>query len=266
MAGTSLREVRAFWERNPVATAAVPYEPGTAEFFEHYDRLREANESVAFSRRLHEFESFRGQRVLDVGCGNGYVLSQYARAGASTTGIDLTGAAIDLSRRRFALAQLDGQFTIGSAEDLPFATDAFDCVCSMGVLHHTPDTERAVREVHRVLRPGGRLIVMFYHRDSAVYRRLQLHARRSGRPLQMFVNEVDGVGNPKGDVYSRDELRALLGGFEDVNLSVGFLQGLPIGRVRVPPKVLLRPFASRWGWFLYAKARKPVDVAPRAAA
>jgi hypothetical protein len=120
--------------------------------------------------------------------------------------------------------------------------------------------------VHRVLRPGGRLIVMFYHRDSAVYRRLQLRARRTGRSLQTFVNEVDGVGNPKGDVYSRDELRALLAGFEDIDLSVGFLQGLPLGPVRVPPKLLLRPFASRWGWFLYAKARKPGHVTTRAAA
>lgn len=256
-----MRDVRAFWERNPVATAAVPFEPGSSEFFEHYDRLREANESISFSRRLHDYPKFTAKRVLDVGCGNGYVLSRYAREGAHTFGVDLTRAAVELSRRRFELAGLPGRFTVGSAEDLPFATDSFDCVCSMGVLHHTPDTERAVGEIRRVLRPGGRLIVMFYHRNSAVYRRLQLRARRTGRPLQTFVNEVDGEGNPKGDVYSRRELRALLSAFEAIDLSVGFLQGLPVGQVRVPPKVVLRPFASRWGWFLYAKARKPVATA-----
>jgi SAM-dependent methyltransferase len=253
----TVRDVRAFWESNPVAAAAVPYEPGTPEWYEAYDALREANEPVEFSYRLHEFRSFVGRRVLDVGCGNGYVLSRFAREGARTTGIDLTRRAVELSSRRFELMGLPGAFTVGSAEDLPFPDEAFDGVTSMGVLHHTPDTPRAIAEVRRVLRPGGRLIVMFYHRNSAVYRRFQLRARLSGRPLQDFVNEVDGVGNPKGDVYSRSELRALLADFDDVELSVGFLQGLPVGRVRIPPAPVLRPFASRWGWFLYAKARKP---------
>ncbi len=252
----SLREVRSFWEENPVAASVVPYEPGTPEYFEHYDGLREENESVAFSYRLHECREFVGRPVLDVGCGNGYVLSQYAREGAHAFGIDLTVRGIGLSRQRFALCGLQGSFTVGSAEDLPWPDGTFDCVTSMGVLHHTPNTPRSVAEVHRVLKPGGRLIVMFYHRNSAVYQRLRLRSRLSRTPLSQLVNEVDGVGNPKGDVYSREELRRLLGAFENVEISAGFLHGLPLGRWRFPPKVLLRPFASRFGWFLYAKARK----------
>lgn len=254
-----LRDVRAFWELHPVAASSVGYEPGSREFFDEYDRLREANEPVAFSYRLHEYTGFGGKRVLDVGCGNGYVLSHYARQGADTYGIDLTKTAVNLSRRRFELADLDGHFVVGSAEDLPYPSGSFDGVCSMGVLHHTPDTPRAVAELRRVLKAGGRLIVMFYHRNSAIYRRLQLRSRVARRPLQELVNEVDGVGNPKGDVYSRTELRSLLSGFADIECSVGLLHGLPVGRHRFPPKALLRPFASRWGWFLYAKARKPVE-------
>ena len=258
-------DVKAFWEANPVAAAAVPYPLGTPEYFTHYDGLREANESREFSARLHEYDAFAGKSVLDVGCGNGYVLANYARAGAQVTGVDLTEAAIALARQRFAQAGLAGTFQIANAEALPFPDDSFDCVCSMGVLHHTPDTARAVAEIWRVLKPGGRLIVMFYHRDSALYRvNFPLQQRFGPKSMQQLVNEVDGAGNPKGDVYSRAELGQLLRGFSDLEMFSGVLNGwmvLPRGG-RFLPQRLLRPLASRWGWFLYAKGRKRAAGTP----
>jgi SAM-dependent methyltransferase len=258
---TSVRieDVRSFWERNPVSASAIPHPLGTAEYFQAYDRLRERNESVAFSEALHEYGAFAGKRVLDVGAGNGYVLARYARSGGQAFGVDLTSTAVDLCRRRFALERLEGRFAIGSAECLPFASGTFDCVCSMGVLHHTPDVSRAMRELRRVLRPGGRLIVMVYHRNSALYR-LKFASLRllSGKSVGQLVNEVDGEGNPKGDVFSKRQLWALLEGFSDVELSVGLLQGwmcLPRGGGYIPDS-WVRPLAGWLGWFLYAKARR----------
>lgn len=257
---TSIGEVRRFWEANPLAAAANPHPLGSREYFAYYDQMRHAKESPAFSSWLHEYDRFAGKRVLDVGCGNGYVLSRYSMAGARTTGVDLTEAGVTLSRQRFQHAGLPGSFSQGNAEQLPFADESFDCVCSMGVLHHTPDTARAVAEVHRVLRPGGRLIVMFYHRNSARYRVLFPYLRwRTAKSIRQLVDEVDGVGNPKGDVYSSAELRRLLGGFEQIETFAGSLQGwhlLPIGGSRLPGR-LLRMLERRLGWFLYAKAVKP---------
>jgi len=256
----TIRRVKAFWEANPLSSAAIPYPLGSREYFAYYDRLREANESLDFSYRLHEYRRFAGKRVLDVGSGNGYVLSYYARERAQVYGVDITQAAITLCRQRFAFAGLQGGFTVGSAEDLPFPDDTFDCVCSMGVLHHTPDTERAVAEVYRVLKPGGRLIVMFYHRDSALYRvHMPILRWLKEKPMQQLVNEVDGIGNPKGDVYSHAELRRLLSAFRDVRTRAGCLDGtMVVPRVgRLIPTRLLKPFERQWGWFLYAKAYKP---------
>jgi ubiquinone/menaquinone biosynthesis C-methylase UbiE len=222
--------------------------------------LREQNESVEFSAALHEYAQFTGKRVLDVGCGNGYVLSRYAQEGAHVVGVDLTKTAVDLTRRRFELTGLSGDFRVANAESLPFDDAAFDCVCSMGVIHHTPETPRAVGEMHRVLRPGGRIILMLYHRNSALYRiRFPLLRVRTGKSLQQIVNEIDGIGNPKGEVYTRSSFRGLLRRFEDVELFAGCLQPwmLPPGLSSVVPERLLRPFERRFGWFLYAKARKP---------
>lgn len=253
-----IRTVKQFWERNPVAARSVPYAPGTPEFFVHYDALREANESPSFSAELHEFGAFAGKRVLDIGSGNGYVLSRYAAKGARTYGMDLTSAAIRLCRRRFELMQLPGQFTVGNAECLPFEDEAFDCVCSMGVLHHTPDTARAVAEVRRVLKPGGRLIVMFYHRNSLQYRvKFPLMRLLKGVSMQESVNLVDGVGNPKGDVYSRRELAALLSGFRNLQLFAGLLpwHKAPVIERLVPARLRLS-LERRLGFFLYAKGTR----------
>jgi ubiquinone/menaquinone biosynthesis C-methylase UbiE len=255
-----IEDVRSFWEAHPVAAAAIPHPLGSAEYFAQYDALRETNESLDFSYRLHEYPAFAGKKVLDVGSGNGYVLSKYAKEGAEVYGVDITSAAIALCQQRFALLDLHGHFEVANAERLPFEDETFDCVCSMGVLHHTPDTAAAVAEIFRVLKPGGRLIVMFYHRDSMLYRvTFPLLRMVHGKSMQQLVNEVDGVGNPKGQVYSRAELRRLLSRFQNLELFAGVLQTwMLLPRVgRFVPDRIVRLLEPRWGWFLYAKGNKP---------
>lgn len=252
-------DVKKYWNNNPLCAAAIPYELGTKEYFEYYNKLREANESIDFSYKLHEYKSFTGKKVLDVGCGNGYVLSKYAQEGAQVFGVDITETGIDLCKKRFGYLGLQGDFRVANAEKLPFEDETFDCVCSMGVLHHTPDTPGAVDEIFRVLKPGGRLIVMFYHRNSAWYRiRMPLESILTGKSISQLVNEVDGVGNPKGDIYSKKELKELLHQFSQIEMFAGLLNGwmlLPKIGFCIPD-LLLKPFERKLGWFLYAKGIK----------
>ena len=265
----TIDDVRSFWERSPVCASDIPHPLGSQGYFDYFDRLRADLEPPRLWERIHEPRNFAGKDVLDVGCGNGFVLSRYAVAGARVTGVDLTQAGVSLSQARFALAKLRGTFRTANAESLPFPGASFDLVTSMGVLHHTPHPELGFSEIHRVLRPGGRLIIMVYHRDSALHRfKMPALARRMGRSLEDVVNSVDGLENPLGRVYSRAELAQLLAAFTNLNLFAGALlpeDMLPVSlikygamaRVRPALKLALRPFASRWGWFLYAKATKP---------
>jgi SAM-dependent methyltransferase len=264
----AIEDVREYWEQNPLSAAAIPYPIHTREYLEFYDQLRERNESVDFSNAFYEYDAFAGKKVLDVGCGNGYVLSRYARGGADAYGVDLTPTAVALAERRFELMNLNGIIEVASAESLPFSDGEFDGVCSIGVVHHTPDTAKALAEIHRVLKPGGRVFLMVYHRNSVMYQlkfRAQSIARR--KPMQQLVNEVDGIGNPKGAVYSRSDFARLLAEFEDVELFIRLLQGWMIAGRRLTgwiPEAWLRPFQTRWGWFLYAKGRKtPYVETPR---
>jgi 2-polyprenyl-3-methyl-5-hydroxy-6-metoxy-1,4-benzoquinol methylase len=115
-----LEDVKSFWEQNPLSTAAIHYSPGSPEFYQIYDSLREVNEPPDFARILHEYDRFSGKRVLEGGCGNGYTLGKYAQAGAEVYGIDVTETAVDISRKRFEYQRLMGDFIVGNAENLPY--------------------------------------------------------------------------------------------------------------------------------------------------
>ena len=82
--------------------------------------------------------------------------SRYARAGARVTGVDLTPRHVAVGAPARRGARSGGDNRLGDAERLPLPDASFDRVSSNGVLHHTPDMPAALREIRRVLRPGGR--------------------------------------------------------------------------------------------------------------
>ncbi len=268
MTQATTADVRSFWDRNPLCATQIPFPLGSKDYFEFFDKQREQIDSAEDAERIHDFASFPGKKVLEVGCGNGYVLSRYARQGADVVGVDITRTAVELCRQRFAHMNLAGTFQEADAERLPFADATFDCVCSMGVLHHVPDTRRAVTEIHRVLKPGGRLIVMFYHRRSALYHvNFRLRSLLSGKSLQQLLNEYDGAGNPKGEAYTQQELAQLLGEFGDLRMRVRYLEGYMLvpKAGRFMPKFLLKPLEPLLGFNLYAWGRKAAAALPLAA-
>jgi ubiquinone/menaquinone biosynthesis C-methylase UbiE len=285
--------VRAFWQENPCGTKFADAPPGSCRFYELVEEHR-------YKKEWHipaaaGFAQSKNSKVLEVGCGLGTDGAQFAKAGAIYTGIDLTEAAVDLARRRFELFQLPGTFRVADAERLDFPDKTFDIVYSHGVLHHTPDTAAAVREVHRVLRPGGKAVVMLYHRDSYNYRvnismlrrtgvqllrwkagvklvhfltrepedSLREHARQLRTQSEYLSSEeflsrnTDGAGNPLARVYSRSEARELFKDFADVELRTYFLnkRWLPV-LGPILPRSIESQMASRWGWHLWIYATK----------
>lgn len=132
-------------------------------------------------------EDLKGKLVLDVGCGMGRFAEVATRWGARVVGIDFSAAAEvaakNLSDRDFVALQAD-------VFSLPFAPETFDCIYSMGVLHHTPDCEKAVKLLPQYLKPGGTLAVWLYsgynkwYRFSDQYRKIT--HRMSPRTLHRF--------------------------------------------------------------------------------
>jgi ubiquinone/menaquinone biosynthesis C-methylase UbiE len=101
------------------------------------------------------FRESKGQSVLEIGVGLGADHQQFAQSGAMLTGIDLTERAVDHTRCRLQSFGLHSDLSTADAENLPFPDESFDVVYSWGVLHHSPNTQKAIQEVFRVLNWGG---------------------------------------------------------------------------------------------------------------
>jgi SAM-dependent methyltransferase len=158
-------------------------------------------------------------------------LLQFARGGAKVSGVDLTPRSIETSRRHLELYGHTGEFAIADCERLPFAPESFDVAYSNGVLHHTPDTAGAVREIHRVLKPGGQARVMLYHRGSwgywsqvvlryGILRGEFLRGTSANDIMSKYVEFNAGGGRPLVKAYSRREARELFALFRDVTVQV----------------------------------------------
>lgn len=159
--------VAEFWDTEACGTQFVRDFTDERDFYERYRRFR--YETEWHIAEFVPFTEMAGRRVLEIGCGNGADGVMFAQAGAHYTGVDLTEAAVAATRKHFAVMGLAGEFRRANAEQLEFADESFDVVYSYGVLHHTPDPARAISEVYRVLKTGGRAYVMLYHRHSFNY-------------------------------------------------------------------------------------------------
>lgn len=234
---------------------------GSPEFFAAVERHRYQLEPAIPEKA--RFGDWAGRDVLEAGCGIATDGINFARHGANYTGVDFSDSAVSVARRRFELEGVPGRIVQASITELPAADQSQDLVYSNGVIHHVPDTQRVVNEMFRVLRPGGKAIVMVYHRSSLNYhlnimliRRtmalalvvpgfpalaqritgeepavidghralLREHGYRYLTDRQLFLNNnTDGPGNPLSKVTTRAEAQRLFARFQDVRTDARYL-------------------------------------------
>ena len=188
-----------------------------------------------------EFREHRGGKVLEVGCGTGCDLLQFARNGADAVGIDITPAHIRLAQQRVGKS---AQVCFGDGAAIPFGNACFDYVYSTGVLHHLDNPRAMVEEILRVLRPGGRFCIQVYALWSYVPVVLFF---QHGRHWKRWIENSRAPVHI--DLYTAASLRRL---FAPVPVHIrkyhcSYFQ--PLGRI--------------CGWFLVVKGTKPASPAPQ---
>lgn len=234
--------VRSWWHRNPF-NYFVGDEEGSWAFYRNIDRkfLKwipfMQTGGYPFLTRYVDMKGLKGKKVLDIACGTGVLTEQFVRMGAHVTAIDLTPKAVELTKKRLALYGLTAEVIEADAQKLPFADDTFDFVCAWGCLMHMPHTEKAVAEIHRVLKPGGKSLAMMYHSNS-VHLRYCIQLGRGvlrGKYLkydnQSLINRyTDGAhkgGNMLAKFYSRKGFRQMFSAFKDVKVHIHDNHGVP---------------------------------------
>lgn len=275
-------DIRGFWQDHPCGDEITGglverYREDFSAFFEGYDEWRYTLESHI--PECLDRLGVRGLKVLEIGLGQGAESEQLIRRGARWTGLDLTAESVRRVQIRMELRNLDYDDILqGSATEIPADDDSFDLVFSHGVLHHVPDIVSAQAEVHRVLRPGGRLVVMLYARHSLNYHvairvlrraalvgawpvrrffekgHLAAHLRNAERVglgnylhIDQFVHaNTDGPSNPYARVYALRDVERDFPDFRVTSIHKEFMHAPPLPVHRLPGGHLM-------GWHLWVE-------------
>ncbi len=254
---SDLEEVQHYWNEYINDIEIAENRIGTLEFFDELEAYR--YQKLSYLPKVVPFSSYKGKKVLEIGCGVGIDSLQFARAGAELTAVDLTPNAILFAKRNIELHGLHATFINANAESLDLPDDHFDAVYSHGVLHHTPRPQKAVDEVYRVLKPGGEAVIMLYKKYSWMH-------------LLTFIKGVyvehEAKEAPVIFFYSCKEVRHLFSNFTDVRLLVerfpyktpkySGIKAVLYNRIMVPlfdilPRALIRPLGAH----IMIWARKP---------
>jgi ubiquinone/menaquinone biosynthesis C-methylase UbiE len=265
-----------FWNGNPCGGAWSSYQ----EFMEWIQQTE------PYIYRVLDKHQWQGLRVLEVGCGQGSTLNYLPKFGAFVHGIDASETSLAQARAGAReLSHLDQiELSVGDAEHLNFPNESFDAVVSIGVLHHTQDTLGGIREIYRVLKPGGFAVVMLYRsgnpkwwltrflrqlssgvdfvtgRKFVVAERLR-RRQQDGSAQGTALLELFGV--PILKAYSNEESLRMFADFESSTISnhqPGFERNCDILPILRPFRRIFRQIDSsmqdQWGFYQVIEARK----------
>ncbi|MDP2055067.1 MAG: class I SAM-dependent methyltransferase [Acidobacteriota bacterium] len=250
-----INEIQHYWNHRIHDLEMTDAPVGTKAFFDDLDDYR--YDKLRYLPQLVDFPSYKGQRLLEVGCGIGTDLVRFAAGGARVTGVDLAQTAIDLARNNFALHGLEAEeLRVANGEALPYPDQSFDVVYGHGVVQYTADAAQLIRECHRVLKSGGTGIFMVYNRVSWL--------NALSKVMKVPLEHEDAPVLVK---YSIGEFKALLAPFAEVRIVPerfpvksrlhGGWKGLAfntffVGTFNALPREWIRPL----GWHLMAFCRK----------
>lgn len=263
-------DVKNFW--NEGSCGEELYLKGSNEIEAYNNQAAVRYRLEPYILRFANFEDAKNKKVLEIGVGLGAEHQKFAEAQADLYGIDLTERAIQNTTRRLSIFGLKSRLQVGDAERLDFSDNFFDIIYSWGVIHHSPDTPRAVKEIYRTLKLGGEARIMIYHKKSFVG--YMLWVRYALFRLQPFTSlkEIYSkyLESPGTKAYSVKEAKELFSDFSSVSIETVLTHGdllaseagqrhkgffLTVAR-KLFPRILVKKLFPSHGLFMLIKAKK----------
>lgn len=149
---------RRFWNNNPC----------TGQWHDFKEQMEWLLDVESYLNVIFTKELFCNKTALEIGCGQGIETYMAKLAGARQVfAMDISDGSVRTAKNNLKSGDVTGvDFLVGDAERLPVASNSVDLAYSIGVLHHTPDTNKTLAELHRVLRPGGKALIMLYAKNN----------------------------------------------------------------------------------------------------
>lgn len=215
------KKIQDYWTKNvpglDIATGKGT--PENKDFYQGVDDFRYKYDSY-IPGLIRTFAS-AGKKILEIGSGMGSDSRSIASTGAELISLDVSFDNVSFTLTGERLFGLKGEGVCGDGEYLPFKDNSFDVVYSFGVLHHTPDTQKAIREAYRVLKPQGRCVIMLYHKGYAYYVLLLLFGWRClffRETKEQMMSKYDHT--PLSKQYSKKEAAKIFAQFKDVSFEM----------------------------------------------
>lgn len=274
---TLKRKVQQYWNDNPCTKSSLKSTEKTKDFFLEHDRLLE--KLYPYADEVLKYEDCCSKRVLEIGCGMANHALKMSKFTRRMIAGDLSYKSLEIAKKRLNEFNAKVDVINLDSENLCFHDEVFDRIYCLGVIHHTPQTEKAIEEIYRVLKHSGEVILMLYHKNSIFYyftilfrnrikfvflkilpqsiinifrelspeilRLKEVIDRIEWHDLKQFTinTSTDTLGNPLSKVYTKKDAQRLFNKFSRINFDVRGSSNRLEGRFRF--------LESKWGWFLY---------------
>jgi len=184
---TQIEQIREYWNKNQFEFQLSKSPFGTIDYF--LDVESYYSKKFGYLKKYIDYSALEGKMGLDIGCGVGNSLVEITKAGAIVTGVDISDFAVEMSKKNLEVRNLNAEVIRKDGENLEYKDNSFDFIYVISTISYTPDPQRMVQEIHRMLKEGSEAYLTVYNTNSWLNLLLKVLNRKPPRENAPCFNQ-----------------------------------------------------------------------------